>query len=179
LRVPVDLAGAAFGAASFFGAAGFLAAGFLAGFAAGFDSTGAGAASTTGAGAASTAGASTLYGASGAASTTGAGAASLAPNSFLISPSILKSLLRFLFSTVLQVMCYLRVNPISFYAQRPFFEQSVWYHNWNNNENSCCSIVFYLHVLDLYETVRHSYHSEILPLSCFENRHVLPLAYCV
>jgi Fe-Mn family superoxide dismutase len=91
LRVPVDLAGAAFGAGAFLGAAGFLAAGFLAGFAAGAGSTGAGCASTTGAGAASTAGVSTLYG-TGAAS---AGAASLAPNSFLINPSILKVSLGF------------------------------------------------------------------------------------
>jgi Fe-Mn family superoxide dismutase len=88
LRVPVDLAGAAFGAGAFLGVAGFLAAGFLAGVA---GSTGAGCASTTGAGAASTAGVSTLYG-TGA---TSAGAASLAPNSFLINPSILKVSLGF------------------------------------------------------------------------------------
>lgn len=88
MRVPVDLAGAAFGAGAFLGVAGFLAAGFLAGVA---GSTGAGCASTTGAGAASTAGVSTLYG-TGA---TSAGAASLAPNSFLINPSILKVSLGF------------------------------------------------------------------------------------
>ena len=82
MRVPVDLAGAAFGAGAFLGAAGFLAAGFLAGFSAG--------AGSTGAGAASTAGVSTLYG-TGAASA-GAGAASLAPNSFFSNPSILISL---------------------------------------------------------------------------------------